>query len=137
MLLAASIACADVDQTNRTLIYGRENTFLLRLTKKMLQIAIDLTAEGNPLEGDHQLLRVLIEGNTVLKPEEKLTTLRTKTLKKIQLNDEAFINDTEHRKFEVVDQPLKRSATTRQIGKSKAQSLLKSKPKIAVNELGN
>ena len=103
MLLAASIACADVDQTNRTLIYGRENTFLLRLTKKMLQIAIDLTAEGNPLEGDLKLLRVLIEGNTVLKPEEKLTTLRTKTLKKIQLNDEAFINDTEHRKFEVVD----------------------------------
>ena len=137
MLLAACIACADVEQTHKTLIYGRENTFLLRLTKKMLQIAIDLTAEGNPLEGDLQLLRVLIEGNTVLKPEEKLTTLRTKTLKKIQLNDEAFINDAEHRKFDVVDQPLKRSTTTRQTVKSKTQSLLKSKPKIAVNELGN
>ena len=47
MLLVASIACADVEQTNTTLVYGRENTFLLRLPKKMLQIVIDLTDEDS------------------------------------------------------------------------------------------
>ena len=49
LLLVASIACADVEQTNTTLIYGRENTFLLRLPKKILQIVIDLTDENSYL----------------------------------------------------------------------------------------
>ena len=107
LLLIASIACGDVEQTNTTLIYGRENTFLLRLPKKMLQIVIDLTDEDSFLEGDLQLIRVIIEGHAVLKSDDKLTTLARINTQKSQLNDEASINDSEHKKFSVINSPLK------------------------------
>ena len=70
-VLIACISTCDVDQTQQTLIYGRNNTFLLSVTKDQLQIALRMTEEDGPAGGDLQLLRVLIEKQTVVKPIKK------------------------------------------------------------------
>ena len=64
----ASVTCHNVNQTFITLTYGRSNTFLLSVTDDLLQIALRVTEDDGPLQGDMQLLRVMIEESTVIKP---------------------------------------------------------------------
>ena len=75
MLLISCIACCEVKQARNILAYGRENTFLLRLTKDLVRIVVDLTDDEGTLKGDHQLMRLIIEHGTVLKPDDLQTTI--------------------------------------------------------------
>lgn len=67
-LLVGSVATCNVEQTRITLVYGRNNTFLLSLTDNVLQIALKITEDDGPVGGDLSLLRVLVENATVVKP---------------------------------------------------------------------
>ena len=51
--------------------YGRNNTFLLSVTDDLLQIALRVTEDDGPLQGDMHLLRVLIKEQTIIKPSKK------------------------------------------------------------------
>ena len=42
-----------------------------------------------------------------MKPDDKLSTLARINTQKSQLNDEASINDSEHKKFSVINSPIK------------------------------
>ena len=67
-ILTACVSICNVEQTKRTLVYGRKNTFILSVTDDLLQIALRMTEDDGPAKGDLQLLRVLIENATVVKP---------------------------------------------------------------------
>ena len=69
LLLVACIASGSVEETYATLAYGRENTFLLRVTREVLKVAVLLTDDDGPLGGDMALLRVIVENDTVLLPQ--------------------------------------------------------------------
>ena len=48
----------------------------------MVRIVVDLTDDEGPLKGDHQLMRLIIEHDTVLKPDDLQTTIAKMKLEK-------------------------------------------------------
>ena len=78
--LCAAVCTHNVKQVKKTLVYGRENTFLLSVTDNLLQIALRMTEDDGPHKGDYAVLRTLITNATVVKPV--MTIQRQKTLMK-------------------------------------------------------
>ena len=59
----------NVSQCQNTLVYGRANTFLLSVNDPILQVALRVTEDDGPGQGDMSLLRTLVVNQTVLKRE--------------------------------------------------------------------
>ena len=60
LVIQASVIAYDVNMCEKTLIYGRNNTFLLSVTDNLLQIVLRVTESDGPGAGDLTLLRVMI-----------------------------------------------------------------------------
>ena len=65
----------------KTLIYGRQNTFLLSVTDNLLQIALRLTENDGPIANDYTILRVMILNQTVVKATQKTAASKGKEYK--------------------------------------------------------
>ena len=66
LCLHAAIAVHNVSQCEKTLKYGRTNTFMLWVTDPMIQVALRMTEDDGPGAGDMTLLRTLVVNQAVL-----------------------------------------------------------------------
>ena len=73
LLIAAIITC-NVKQCQRTLVYGRKNTFIIGIPEYFLQVALRLTEQDGPGNGDMSLLRVLVQHKTIVKRKVETST---------------------------------------------------------------
>jgi len=60
MVLYGTIVSCNNYQQERVLKYGRENTFLLHLSRESMRVALDNCSSSGPQAGDCEILRNLI-----------------------------------------------------------------------------
>lgn len=60
LALQNAILACNTSLVEKTLQFGRENTMLLQVTDEWIQVALRVTEEDGPGQGDRTLLRILL-----------------------------------------------------------------------------